>query len=314
MQLESQVTALQEDLSSFGKGKRVDKSEALPREPAKHTLSGHRMPITVVKFHPIYSVCISAGEDSVVKVWDYESGSYERTFKGHTDAVQDVAFNQDGSVLASCSADLSIKLWDFEHGKCVKTLNGHDHNVSSIVFLPSGNQILSASRDKTIKMWDVSSGYCTRTYSDHDQWVRVVRVNSDGTIMASGSMDQTVKLWNVKTGECTRTLRDHDHVIETIEFTDSVAAEDNIRAMLSDQDGSKANGVEKKEDGEKATGAFLVSGSRDKTIRIWEVATGRCVKVLVCFSCSCSCSFLLCSFVIFYISPPAPIFNIYIYI
>ena len=66
--LESQVKQLQEDLKSFGKGKKLDKTEALPREPAKHTLVGHRAPVTRVLFHPVYSVLVSAGEDSAIKV------------------------------------------------------------------------------------------------------------------------------------------------------------------------------------------------------------------------------------------------------
>ena len=132
LELETQVAQLSEDLQAAGKGKKFNKAEALPREPAKHTLSGHRLPVTKVLFHPVYSVVVSASEDTSIKVWDFESGSFERTLKGHTDAVQDVCFNVDGSQLASCSADLSIKIWDFETGNCTKTLNGHDHNVSCI--------------------------------------------------------------------------------------------------------------------------------------------------------------------------------------
>jgi len=33
---------------------------------------------------------ISASEDATVKVWDFETGDYERTLKGHTDIVQDL--------------------------------------------------------------------------------------------------------------------------------------------------------------------------------------------------------------------------------
>jgi len=57
------------------------------------------MPVTKVVFHPTYSWVVSAGEDSAIKVWDYESGQFERTLKGHTDSVQDLAFNADGSML-----------------------------------------------------------------------------------------------------------------------------------------------------------------------------------------------------------------------
>lgn len=60
IQLESQVAALQEDLAAAGKGKRVDKSEALPREPAKLTLHGHRMPVTKVALDACALCCACA--------------------------------------------------------------------------------------------------------------------------------------------------------------------------------------------------------------------------------------------------------------
>ena len=44
---------------------------------------------------------ISASEDATVKVWDFETGDFERTLKGHTDSVQDLAFDGQGKVLAT---------------------------------------------------------------------------------------------------------------------------------------------------------------------------------------------------------------------
>lgn len=136
-----------------------------------------------VIFHPIFSLLVSSSEDATIKVWDFETGEYERTLKGHTDSVQDIAFDAQGKVLgklsqldgirrvifihfslfhfriASCSADMSIKLWDFTQTfECVKTMLGHDHNVSSVAFVPAGDFVLSASRDKSIKMWEVATG------------------------------------------------------------------------------------------------------------------------------------------------------------
>ena len=67
---------------------------------------------------------VSSSEDATIKVWDYETGDFERTLKGHTDAVQDLAFDHTGKFLASCSADLTIRLWDFQGFECIKTLHG----------------------------------------------------------------------------------------------------------------------------------------------------------------------------------------------
>ena len=42
---------------------------------------------------------VSASEDATIKVWDFETGDYERSLKGHTDSVQDIAFDHTGSFL-----------------------------------------------------------------------------------------------------------------------------------------------------------------------------------------------------------------------
>ena len=63
----------------------------------------------------------SSSEDASIKVWDYESGEFEKTLKGHTNSVNGICFDANGETLASCSSDLSIKLWDvkddFKSGK-----------------------------------------------------------------------------------------------------------------------------------------------------------------------------------------------------
>ena len=246
--------------------------EWIPRPPEKYVLSGHRAPVTKVIFHPVYSVIATSSEDATVKIWDFETGDFEKTLKGHTDVVQDIAFDATGKMLASCSADMSIKLWDFTSTyECLRTLNGHDHNVSSVTFLPSGDHLLSASRDKTIKMWELSTGFAVRTLSGHREWVRMVRVSGDGQLVASCSNDQTVRVWQLATGQCRAELREHEHVVECIAWAPDSAAE-SINDALKDAGGAA--------DGSRP-GPFLVSGSRDKSIRFWDVSAGICLFSLL---------------------------------
>ena len=87
MDLEQTVSTLKEELEVAGSGgrrKKDDGSLAIPRPPAKHTLSGHRATVTSVAIHPVYSQVASSSEDASIKLWDYESGEYERSLKGHT--------------------------------------------------------------------------------------------------------------------------------------------------------------------------------------------------------------------------------------
>lgn len=46
---------------------------------------------------------VSASEDATIKVWDFESGEYEKSLKGHTDSVQDICFDQSGKLLGKYS-------------------------------------------------------------------------------------------------------------------------------------------------------------------------------------------------------------------
>jgi WD40 repeat protein len=80
--------------------KNIDPSSWIPRKPARHSLSGHRMPITGLAFHPTFTVVASCSEDSTIKVWDWETGEFEQTIKGHTKPVHDVDFSFDGKLLS----------------------------------------------------------------------------------------------------------------------------------------------------------------------------------------------------------------------
>ncbi|XP_018586185.1 lissencephaly-1 homolog A-like isoform X1 [Scleropages formosus] len=270
MELESKLNEAKEEITFGGPmGQKRDPKEWIPRPPEKYALSGHRSPVTRVIFHPVFSVMVSASEDATIKVWDYETGDFERTLKGHTDSVQDISFDQTGKLLASCSADMSIKLWDFQGFECIRTMHGHDHNVSSVAIMPNGDHIISASRDKTIKMWEVATGYCVKTFTGHREWVRMVRPNQDGTLIASCSNDQTVRVWVTATKECKAELREHEHVVECISWVPECA----YPTIL------EATGSEVKKSGKP--GPFLLSGSRDKTIKMWDVSTGMCLMTLV---------------------------------
>lgn len=244
-------------------------TEWIPRPPEKFLLSGHRSPITRVIFHPVFSLLVSSSEDATIKVWDYETGDYERTLKGHTDSVQDIAFDPSGKLLVSGSADMSIKIWDFESYECLRTLHGHDHNVSSVTFMPTADHILSSSRDKTIKKWEVATGYCVKTLTGHRDWVRMIRVNKDGTLIASCSKDHTIIIWSGTSSEQRAVLKDHDHTVECIAWAPESAFPVVCEATETN---NKYN---------SRAGPFLVSGSRDKTIKIWDVSVGICLFTLI---------------------------------
>jgi len=270
MDLELKLQGAMEEVTTGGPTReKRSPTEWVPRPPEKFELKGHRHTVTQVVFHPIFDILASASEDATIKIWDYESGEYERTLKGHTGPVQDLAFDHTGKWLVSCSADMSVRLWDFQSYQCVKTMHGHDHNVSSVTFTPSGDHIISGSRDKTIKIWEVSTSFCVKTLTGHREWIRMVRVYQDGSLIASSSVDHTIRIWSLPSGECKTELRGHENVIECIAW-----APESAGGYISE---SVANGDTETS---KRSGLYLVSGARDKTIRMWDVTNGLCLYIL----------------------------------
>ena len=190
-----------------------------------------------------------------------------------------MTFTPSGTHLASCSTDLSIKLWDVSTYACLRTLRGHDHTISSVIFLPQldlvassetassgvdaatagARTLLSASRDTTVKMWDVETGFCDHTLSDHTDWVRCLATRaSDGTLWASSGNDQVIYVYDQK--QKMVELRGHEHVVESVSFV----TEEPLKKAVS----SKHTDIVRD---------YLVSGSRDRTVRLWKISEASCV-------------------------------------
>lgn len=283
-ELEARNATLQQELDSATPTsllrKNQDPTSWLPRAPARHHLTGHRQSVTCVAFHPVFSSLGSGSDDGTIKIWDWELGELERTLKGHTKAVLDVDYGgpRGGTLLASCSSDLTIKLWDpADEYKNIRTLPGHDHSVSAVRFIPSGaagapssgNLLVSASRDKTLRVWDVTTGYCVKTIKGHSDWVRDVTPSFDGRFLLSAGGDQTARLWDSASGNQTALFLGHDHVIECVAIAPP-ASYAHLATLA---------GLKKPPDA-KSSAEFIATGSRDKTIKLWD-ARGTLLKTLI---------------------------------
>jgi len=271
--LQEELQVLKSDLENAVpyQKRELDQSLLLPSK-CIHEMSGHRQPVTCVRFHPKFTWVVSSSDDCTINLWDWESGKYIRSMRGHTSAVQDLDFDDEGERLASCSADMSIKIWDMtdDNFKCVRTLQGHDHNVCGVRFF--SDRLISCSRDTTIKMWDMNSGFCLKTLQAHDEWVKCISVSACGTLIASGSMDKTVRVWSQAKGswDCSQIYNDHDHVVECVEFSNYSADK-----VLTNTEDSKED-MDRDEDGPPQP-RFLASGSRDRTIRIYDMEEVKCI-------------------------------------
>ncbi|PHH76221.1 hypothetical protein CDD80_1707 [Ophiocordyceps camponoti-rufipedis] len=286
MDLETRNAALQSELDNAtpdSLSKRTqDPASWLPRLPSRHTLESHRDIVNCIAFHPRFTSIASGSDDCTIKIWDWELGELEKTIKGHTRAVLGLDYGgpRGAALLASCSSDLSIKLWDpADQYKNIRTLSGHDHSVSAVRFIPSGaggsqssgNLLASASGDKTLRIWDVTTGYCLKTLKGHAGWVRDVCPSLDGRFVLSTASDHTARLWDISipNPENKATMLGHENVVRCCAFAPPCSYQ-----YLAPLAGLK------KAPPPTSAAEFMATGSRDKTIKLWD-SRGNCIKTLV---------------------------------
>jgi WD40 repeat protein len=210
------------------------------------TLQGHTGQVGAVAFSPDNRFALSGGEDMTLKLWDLATGLVVRTFTGHTGWIGSVAFSADGKRALSGSRDRTLKLWEVATGRELETLRGHTDAVITSALSRDGRYALSSGsdRDRTIRLWDLASGRELRIFQAIPETIDGLAFSPDGRLaLSGGSGENLVRLWDVASGTQLRSFAGHTSIVAAVAFS---------------PDGTQA-----------------LSGAWDKTMMLWEVATGR---------------------------------------
>jgi platelet-activating factor acetylhydrolase IB subunit alpha len=155
---------------------------------------------------------------------------------------------------------------------CTYSLQGHSGVVTCVQVHPVFTVVVSGSEDGSIKVWDYECGDYLKTLKGHTNTVNSLDFNASGTCLASCSTDLSIKLWDVSnnnTYSCIRTLRGHDHTISCIRFL-----------LSKPETTTQAQATATTAESTTLLQGFLISASRDHTVKVWDVETGFCEQTL----------------------------------
>ncbi|GMH54376.1 hypothetical protein TrST_g10532 [Triparma strigata] len=200
----------------------------------------------------------SCSDDYTIKAWStlsFHTDSWRVTMNFVGDSpVLAMSVARCGSYLCSGSQDGKIKVWSTHSGAVVREITGHQGPISGLEFLQedtdySVRKIISTSGDGTVQLWNLAAkGRDELTLRGHKMGVECVAVSKDSDVLATtGGYDKTIGVWGAKNGKLRTTLRGHEKRVVSL-------------AISND-------------------GMLLLSGSWDKTVRIWSLESDPAAEV-----------------------------------
>lgn len=216
----------------------------LPEVNLIHSLSMSNYPVSTACFNPTGDwVALGSTALGQLLVWEWQSEQYIMKQQGHnTGDMTCLSYSPDGQYIATGGNDSKVKLWNVSNGFCFVTFKEHTSTITDIVFSANKKFLVSSSLDGTVRAFDLTRyrNFRTFTASEPVQF-SCVAIDQSGEFVAAGGQDNNfeIYLWSVKLGNIVDRLKGHTSPVTTIAFSPNI------------------------------TSTTLLSGSWDKTVRIW---------------------------------------------
>ncbi|KAM7155391.1 striatin-3 isoform 6-T6 [Molossus nigricans] len=243
------------------------KSASLDVEPI-YTFRAHIGPVLSLAISSNGEQCFSGGIDATIQWWNmpspnvdpydtYEPNVLAGTLVAHTDAVWGLAYSGIKNQLLSCSADGTVRLWNpQEKLPCICTYNGDKgHGIpTSVDFIgcDPAHMVTSFNTGSTV-IYDLETSQSlvmlsSQIDSDLQSSNHINRVVSHPTlpVTITAHEDRHIKFFDNKTGKMIHSMVAH------LDAVTSLAVDPN--------------------------GIYLMSGSHDCSIRLWNLDSKTCVQ------------------------------------
>ncbi|KAG8785224.1 hypothetical protein FRC12_017836 [Ceratobasidium sp. 428] len=261
------------------------------------SLRAHISGVRLVAYSPDGAYIASGSYGRTIRIWSvYHSYTLERELRGHKEVVNSISFSPDSAHIASCSSDDTIRIWDVRTGALVgEPLECQSFELfTSVQYSPSGLHLISGSLGGGVSIWDPLTGRILARLLEPGSGLRNTHTwatySLDGEQLLAWSGSGTLHIWDWRAVEAEVQMCFDDSVkLARTLHTDL----DGTTAGLGAVDGVKCVGkahtpqtVDKVPEGHRGRvlaltyspdGAYIVSGSGDCTLRIWDARTGRMV-------------------------------------
>ncbi|KAI7867670.1 WD40-repeat-containing domain protein [Spinellus fusiger] len=263
-----------------------------------HSFKGHGGVVSAVKFHHFNDkwYLASGADDCQIRLWDLQTRKCIAVLQSHVSVIRGLSFSSDGNTLISGSRDKVVnvwdwrqktlkatypiyetletvgfvskeanlfkgtewentelfytggdkglvRLWDVKTGKLAVTQKpevNSKHAISDIIYMQSSQQLAAVTNDQNILMYSITDQLkrVKQIVGYNDEIVDIAYLGKDETHLAAATNSEQLRVYNVETQDCDLVYGHTDMIIC----------------------------LDRSNDGE-----VLVTGSKDKTARVWKI-------------------------------------------
>jgi len=262
------------------------------------SFTGHENHINSLCISPEGKFAFSAGgsdlghKDNTIRIWDLERGECIKILKGHNSYINSISLSPDGNFILSGSEDSTIRLWDTATGQSIRTFET-DGGVSSLAISSDGKFALSGKRKFTpfeegsdlLYMWNLERrGSGPFVLVQPRSSAKAMEDAANYTALMEGAENF------LHENAYEKALVNIDKARQIPGYEQSEKALDlRFRAGRKGiKTGLRTGWFVRSFEGHSGRisvtvvspdGKFLLSGSEDKTLRLWNLSGGNCIRV-----------------------------------
>ncbi|KAI9223624.1 WD40-repeat-containing domain protein [Blastocladiella britannica] len=260
-----------------------------------HNFKGHSGLVTAIAWTGL--TLVSGGEDGAVRVWDLHARKCAAVLANHVSAVRGIAFLDNGATLVTGGRDKVLVVWDLASRKVRRTVPVWDA-LEGVAAMPGSSfdqsVVLCAGEKGAVHVVSLDAPV-TSTQNGPSRSVQVATkphaithllaaANPECTMLAAVTSDHNIVLLDTANdlARSRLVIGYNDEVIDLAVAGDQgkylAVATNSAEIKLFDTETHDAEPFPGHEGvvfclASSRDGAWLTSGSKDKTARVWAVAT-----------------------------------------
>ena len=166
--------------------------------------------------------------------------------KAHTGAVSHLAYTADGQTLVTAGADATLKIWNTTTLGQERTIELDDGPATALAVF--GSRALSGHANGQTVLWDITTAAKIASFKRNDAEIWAVAFLGQQDRFASASHDWKTAIWDTSSSTPAHIIDGHENAVQAVAY-----------AMTP-------------------RGPFLVTGSADKTAKLWKGDTFELVR------------------------------------